>query len=691
MGCFFAILIAMCQLLALAGQSNAEVNRWSLGGERNESWYDWTTVNVMVDTVAAPGSMQPFELDPEENFLTRLGPWGRWLEPRDLDWRPGNPRIWHGNIPRHLTRDWDPRILVDDDRNSGKILKLYWINPTEYFTIDLGVPVPIEQFRFYPPDGFDFYPPDGFDFYPPDGFDFYPPDGFDELSGEPFRPSYALRNYHFSVGNDVAAANRETSTNFTSLSTPIAQIENNFDYGIIVDFPLQYLRLFRFRPMSTDLNASRPQIQRYGLGEMELYGRGFVPEATWESRPIDMGRMVNVGRVQFFMSRWRREGDESVPAPQASATVEVQLKSGIDETPTSYFTYDQMGRLVETNQEDFAANLKTRQWPWHPAGVGWRGPVVEDTENWSFWTASLQRSGDRPRLPRSRYVKLRVRLKTESLWEFARLDSLVMESSPLLAERVKGEVAAAGDLLPEGNMAQVPAGELTEFVYDMGGEFFEGQSGFDAVRVSTSPGGGFLALEMGEPLAEAEPDSVVADDRGFAVYLPRRIGLDGDQRLRLRLQTTIYDAADVVAAEVFDRLGELLPQAVEPGDVSGDIGTDQLRVLAVTSSLGNVLGELNAGRRVLTPQGDGVNDQLQIEYRLFRVRSARVEVDALSLDGRRRRTLFAGVQSAGQHLQTWDGRDDSGELVPPGIYVLRVVVEADDGNFRRLQTLAVAY
>ena len=662
------ILATLFGLLVTVEPTIAEVNRLVLGGDGNESWSAWTDVNVMVDTVAFPGSIQPFELDPDENFLTRLGPWGRWLEPRDPSWRPGNPRIWHGNIPRHLTLDWDPRILVDNDRTTGKILKLYWINATEYFTLDLGVPVPAERFHFYPPDG------------------------FDELSGEPFRPAYAMRNYSFSVGNEVAPVNREAGTGFRSLEIPIAQVENNFDYDIEIDFPLQYLRLFRFRPMSTDLNASRPQIARYGLGEMELYGRGFVPEATWESIPVDLGQMVNVGRVHFSLSRWRRDGDRLVRAPDAAATAKVELKSGLDETPRSYYTYDQMGKLIETTAEDYANKLKTRQWAWHPAGVGWRGPVVEDTEQWSFWTAPLQRSGDRPRLPRGRFLKLRVNLKTESLWDFARVDSLVVETSPLLAARVTGEVAVAGDLLPEGNMAHVPAGELTEFVYEVGAEFTEaGQSGFDAVRVATSPEGGFLGLEMGDPLRETVPDSVVENDVGFAVYLPRRIGADSDQRLRLRMESTIYDAAGEVAGEVFDRIGAFLPQAVEPGDVSADVGTNQLRVLAAAATLGDVLREVEVSPRSFTPQGDGINDRLQLAYTLFRIRSARVEVDLMSLDGRRLRRLFAGLQSAGRHEQTWDGRDEAGDLVAPGIYLLRVGVDADDGAFRRLQPIAVAY
>ena len=59
-------------------------------------------------------------------------------------------------------------------------------------------------------------------------------------------------------------------------------------------------------------------------------------------------------------------------------------------------------------------------------------------------------------------------------------------TGPILAERVAGEVAVAGDLRPVGNVAQVPAGEPTELVYDMEAESTAAtQRGFDAVRFLT--------------------------------------------------------------------------------------------------------------------------------------------------------------------------------------------------------------
>ena len=146
-----------------------------------------------------------------------------------------------------------------------------------------------------------------------------------------------------------------------------------------------------------------------------------------------------------------------------------------------------------------------------------------------------------------------------------------------------------------------------------------------------------------------------------------------------------------MSAEAFGRGGGTLPQAVEPGDASAEIRTDQLRVLVLSSSLDNVLSRVAAQPRVFTPQGDGVNDEVVLSYTLFSVRSTRAEVAVYSLGGRLVRQLFSGLQSAGPQEAKWDGRDDQGETVAPGLYLLRVEVDADGGRFTRVHPVAVAF
>ena len=94
----------------------------------------------------------------------------------------------------------------------------------------------------------------------------------------------------------------------------------------------------------------------------------------------------------------------------------------------------------------------------------------------------------------------------------------------------------------------------------------------------------------------------------------------------------------------------------------------------------------------MTPNGDRVNDLVQVSYNLFRLpASVPVELRAYSLDGRQVAHLSFAPQAAGpQHLR-WDGRDEQGQLLPPGLYLLEVALQSDGISERLLRPLGIAY
>ena len=53
-------------------------------------------------------------------------------------------------------------------------------------------------------------------------------------------------------------------------------------------------------------------------------------------------------------------------------------------------------------------------------------------------------------------------------------------------------------------------------------------------------------------------------------------------------------------------------------------------------------------------------------------REERVTVEVLGVDGRRVRLLVDGFQAPGVHSVVWRGRDDAGQPVPSGTYLLRL-------------------
>lgn len=650
------LLVAAASLIA-QGALHGEVLRWSLGGPSGLNWAKWTQQNTLVDIATQPTALQPLQLKPDENLVPQLH-WTRYKFPIVSYFRPGMPRIWPGTGEISTPKGLDLMSFIDGDSGT-------YVRPlgNEFFTIDLGAPVPAERMVFYPPEG------------------------VDPFTQEPYRPNFRLAGYEISASNDAIFIERETG-GYHALDVLLAHVEQNFDSVIEANFPRQNLRFFRLRPLpgpSFSISGER------ALAEIEVYGSGFVPGATWLSRVVDLGEPVNIGSVVFGVSKWRVEDGVPQPAPESLARATVEIKTGLDDTAIAYLSYNDLSQAVEVDSADYE-RLKPRVYSYDPPAVGWRGPIVEDQEQWSFWSRPLARSGSDPQTPAGRYMQLRVRLETDQVWEMARLDSLVVQASPLLAERILGEVATADNANPEGKIAQVPIGEPIEFAYAIKGEFAAGQAGFDAVRVSTPAPSFFKELALGQPAIPVSPDSVVGEARGFVVYLPQVIGSQGESSLFLKLETSLYGAAGTFAAEVFRRQGAGFPQQVQGGNASDDIGTDQIRVLALASSLGSVLSGVEVRPATITPQGDGVNDRALVYYTLLNTQTdARVQAVVYSLAGAQVRHLSASRQAAGPQTLEWDGRNEAGKIVPPGLYLVRLEVESDDVSHVATRLIGVAY
>jgi len=111
-------------------------------------------------------------------------------------------------------------------------------------------------------------------------------------------------------------------------------------------------------------------------------------------------------------------------------------------------------------------------------------------------------------------------------------------------------------------------------------------------------------------------------------------------------------------------------------------------MLPVTRSL---LSNLDTNTRVLTPNGDAINDNLIAVFDLVNVLVPRtLTFSVLDLSGRyvHRADLQA---TAGNTELVWDGRDDSGTLVPPGLFILEASVAGDAGDRSMRRVIAVTY
>ncbi len=90
--------------------------------------------------------------------------------------------------------------------------------------------------------------------------------------------------------------------------------------------------------------------------------------------------------------------------------------------------------------------------------------------------------------------------------------------------------------------------------------------------------------------------------------------------------------------EVFQIGGSNMPQSINGGDATPLVSTDGLQVIAPVQRL-EVLGVVNLGGRVLTPNGDGVHDELAVSFTLQGIEAAAVDVSIYDLGGRLVRRL----------------------------------------------------
>ena len=189
------------------------------------------------------------------------------------------------------------------------------------------------------------------------------------------------------------------------------------------------------------------------------------------------------------------------------------------------------------------------------------------------------------------------------------------------------------------------------------------------------------ALVLAEPL----------QDRRLAVALPRLGPADNQKVVELFFRAQSFHFGTWFHGAVFDSERPLaVGQRVEEGDALFQLEGNQVWV-GIQLDRGR-LQQVGVETPVLTPNGDGVNDAVAVEYTVLKLAQAgTVEVTVFDISGRQVRQLYQGQDRSGRYGRLWDGRDADGRVVGPGLYVYRVRVAADQGWEQRSGLILVAY
>ena len=522
----------------------------------------------------------------------------------------------------------------------------------------------------------------------------------------PFQSDY-LRNFELRVHDGVqlneagtpALGTWETHLTVTDNTEPVTSID--FD-------PARYLRFIRLRA-----SEAIP----FEIEKIQIFGEGYFPTAQYLSPVVDLGTSSNWGQIHV---------DRTILGDSTRTNVAIRTRTGGDATPFVYnrrevgnpnaedipFSVDNPEEPMSRQEFDDLPVDGTQADPWE------RGAIEADLDNWSPWSPpysidqAVSSTGVRNTSPAPRtYLQFRVDFSSQELFSTNVLNGVSFEfTRPALAD------ALVAEIFPR----EVEAARDISFVYAVRAEVMPGQDvqGFNSFELSTpgrverierieiidASGESLLdhTFAVQNAVTEGEGDVRITSitDGGFSVRFSPPIQED-DTILKIHFVTRIFAYSNdfsgrgaVEGTDAFQWIQSGEAALLDEDDAAFDSG---ITVLSSGVSSTGLIGGFTLDNPVLTPNGDGANDLLGLRFEVLTVLGADIRIAAFDVSGRRVATVFdhhgdsgpyAGDKYAGLN---WDGRGDDGDLLPPGLYIVRLEVEGDARSSTAVRTVGIAY
>ena len=390
--------------------------------------------------------------------------------------------------------------------------------------------------------------------------------------------------------------------------------------------------------------------------EFMLFSPGYPAEVALQSDFVDLGQIAGDGRPKVIKHlSWNAE--------QAAGTrLQLRSRSGNSLEPV-YTFYNKIGEQVTEEK-------------WKSSPKVLRGPV--DTtlvvgEDWGEWSNVYQFSGEA--------------FQSESPRRFILLEMILSTDDPSVAPVVHSLSVEFEDALLQGAVGRIEPrqtipNEDTRFTYTLWPQMEAEDSGFDLLRFIVPGRVDAEDLELHIGSAPVAPARVEQRGDSLLVALPRIVTEDS---IRVGFTTRVLHNATVFPLDLglSERPG--LWQSVEPAE-----RRSQVVMLPELAEHGQLIDALELASPVITPNGDGINDALDMRFVVFKLDAATPMLALYDLAGRQVAEVGATPTATGHHF-TWTARDEAGALVAPGIYLYRLDLGAESGPGTHAGAISVVY
>ena len=384
------------------------------------------------------------------------------------------------------------------------------------------------------------------------------------------------------------------------------------------------------------------------IRQLLLYGFGFLPQVTLQTPAIELG---DAPRILSTIS-WEAQ---TPPGTQ----LQIRTRTGNRLTEDKHF-FNKQG--VEIPEADYRKTLSFMRGDSTVA-------FVPDEGDWSPWSQFYEQPGAAITSPSPRrYIMIEAGLVSEDPQQSAVLHNLNIGLRDPLAHQILGEVT------PRRAQQSGRPEEFTLVLTIPPNEEGSAGLGFDQVLFEIPPSAEVELVDVmvGEEVYSASELGIKTRSDSLWVQMPLVLQETGTE-VALRFSSAFYLASNAFFVSVgLGEEEEVVWQRVDPTDAG-----EGLTVL--TPVAGGLVGDMEVVANPFTPNGDGINDAVKFVFPVFKMPGqTSLILEVYALDGSLvHRRVQPVAHAAGVQEVRWDGRDQDGVLLPPGLYICRVGPEVD--------------